>query len=391
MKKRKLKLYKNLWIFLNSLGIAILLVAGILQILTCQQKTENVIPNLRIEATEKIPERESVQKLNLIMVGDSLIHSALYADAKTENGYNFHPMLENVREYIKSYDLAFYNQESILGGTEIGLSTYPRFNSPYEVGDAFQEAGFNIVSLANNHTLDRGEQAIINSKNYWNQQNVLTAGSYQNQEEKDEIKIFEKNGITYTLLSYTDTTNGIPVPKEKEYLVNRYLEEQVKEDIEKVRDKVDLLLVSIHFGEEYTHTPNERQKQIASTLASLGVDIVIGHHPHVVQPIEFIDHTMVIYSLGNFLSAQQGVEKLTGLMASVEVKKITMGQESKIVLEYPTAELTYTASDTVHGYRQNYRLYRYQDLTDDLLPNYKMFQEKYINIVTRGNNRIEAR
>ena len=190
------------------------------------------------------------------------------------------------------------------------------------------------------------------------------------------------------MLSYTDTTNGIITPSGKDYLVNRYNKETVEKDIQKVRDQVDLLLVSIHFGEEYTHTPVARQKQIAQELSDMGVDIVIGHHPHVVEPIEFIGNTMVIYSLGNFLSAQRGIEKLTGLMASVEVKKVTTQGKSTITLEQPKAELVYTASTTVGGERTNFKLYRYQDLTEEILPNYQQYQEKYLNIVTQGNSNI---
>lgn len=331
-------------------------------------------------------------KLSLIMVGDCLIHGAVYGDAKENDGYDFNPMLENVKDYISSYDLAFYNQESILGGTEIGLSTYPRFNSPYEVGDAFRNVGFNLVGLANNHTLDRGEKAIINSKNYWNQfKDIITAGSYSSVEDRDNVKILEKNGISYTLLSYTDLTNGLTFPDGKDYLVNKYSEDKVRDDIAKVRDKVDLLLVSMHFGEEYSHVPNLRQREIARYLASLGVDIVIGHHSHVVQPIEFIGETMVIYSLGNFISAQRGIAKLTGLMASVDVVKTSYQGESYINIENPVAELVYTDSVITGNLRYNFKLYRYSDLTDDILYNYNTYQDKYLNIVVGDSSRVEKR
>ena len=324
------------------------------------------------------------------MVGDALIHGAVYQDAKISGGYDFKPMLENVKDYINGYDLAFYNQESILGGSELGLSTYPRFNSPYEVGDAFRDLGFNLVSLANNHTLDRGEKAIINSKNYWNQfDDVITAGSYSSFEDRENVRILEKNGISYTLLSYTDTTNGLSYPVGKEYLVNRYNEEVVKQDIEKVRDKVDLLLVSMHFGEEYSHVPNYRQKEIAEYLASLGVDIVIGHHPHVVQPIEFIGKTMVIYSLGNFISAQRGFARLTGLMSSVDVVKTTFQGKTELKLENPKVEFVYTKSVISGNQRYDFKLYRYSDLTDNILKNYKSYQEKYLNIVVGDSGLIE--
>lgn len=321
-------------------------------------------------------------ELSLIMVGDSLIHSAVYGDAKTDDGYDFSPCFDNVRDYIKSYDLAFYNQESILGGEELGLSTYPRFNSPYAVGDAFREMGFNLVSLANNHTLDRGEAAIINSRKYWNQfPDIIVSGSNTSYEEQNDIKILEMNGIRYTMLAYTDLTNGLST-NGKEYLVNHYSEERVKKDIESVHDQVDLLMVSMHFGEEYKEQPTAKQKKIAEYLSSLGVDIVIGHHPHVVEPIEFIGNTMVIYSLGNFISAQRGVERLTGLMASVKVVKEIVDEKTVVSLENPSAELVYTSSNyDKQGYRHNFKLYRYQDLTDAILGNYLAYQERFLGIV----------
>jgi len=322
-------------------------------------------------------------KLSLVMVGDSLIHNAVYYDAKTDDGYDFKPMLEEMKTIISKYDLAFYNQETILGGAGIGLSHYPRFNSPYEVGDAFLDSGFNLVSLANNHTLDRGEQAIINSCNYWRSKDAYVSGSYCSQNERDNIEIREKNGIKYALLSYTTWTNGLKVPGGKQYYLNIYNKELVKKDIESVRDKVDLLMVSMHFGSEYTHTPTNRQKQIASYLADLDVDIIIGHHPHVVQPIEYIGDTLVIYSLGNFISAQRGVSRLTGLMVSLDVEKDN--DTKKISFSNIEAELLYTHSDYLKGSRTNFKVYPYTKLTEELLPNHKMYYNKYMDIVLSGN------
>ena len=163
---------------------------------------------------------------SLVMAGDALIHSAVYVDAESGKGYDFNGMLSNIKPIISSYDLAYYNQETILGGTEIGLSTYPRFNSPYEVGDAFINCGFNVVSLANNHTLDRGEKAIINSRKYWNSKDVMVNGSASSLEERNNIDIREKNGITYALLSYTTTTNGLT--RKNNYFVNWYDKDIVK-------------------------------------------------------------------------------------------------------------------------------------------------------------------
>ena len=341
------------------------------------------------EKKEEIIEEPKNTSLSLVMVGDSLIHSAVYADAKVNNGYDFKPMLAELKPIISNFDLAFYNQETILGGTELGLSTYPRFNSPYEVGDAFIDSGFNLVALANNHTLDRGEKAIINSSNYWKEKGIYTAGSYSKQEDRDNIEIREVNGIKYALLSYTSWTNGLSIPGGKTYLLNRYSEEVVKQDIEKVRDKVDLLMVSMHFGNEYSHTPSADQKKAANYLASLGVDIVIGHHPHVVQPIEFINDTLVVYSLGNVISAQRGIEKLTGLMVSLDVIKDF--ETSEISFSNIEAELLYTYSSYSKGYRSNFKVYPYTKLTDSILSNHEMYYNKYMDIVLSSDttNRIQ--
>ena len=146
-------------------------------------------------------------------------------------------------------------------------------------------------------------------------------------------------------------------------------------------------MVSMHWGEEYTHNPTEEQKIIAEYLASLNVDIIIGHHPHVVQPIDFIGNTMVIYSLGNFIASQYGINKLTGLMAGVTVKKTTIDDQTTITLEEPTAQLVYIDSK-ITNYRHDYKLYPYNLLTDDILENYKDHYNKYMGIVTSLNNRV---
>ena len=380
--KRKTNIL-NLLLFL----IFLILIIGMTQIIY-----KGIYIEKRIEQ-ELIQVKEDIiieNELSLIMVGDCLIHGAIYDDAKENGSYNFYKMIENIKPIIEKYDLAFYNQESILGGTSLGLSSYPRFNSPQEVGDTFIDMGFNLVGLANNHTLDMGKRGIRSSLEYWkNKENVMTAGSYSSEEERINPNIMEKNGITYALLSYTTTTNGLTVPADEPYLVSTYEETKVKEDIERLRDKVDLLMVSMHWGEEYTHNPTEEQINIANYLASLDVDIVIGHHPHVIQPIDFIDNTMVIYSLGNFIASQYGVEKLTGLMASVTIKKTTINGEKPIItLENPTAELVYTYS-VIDRYRHNYKLYPYTMLNNDLLANYENHYEKYMNIVTSMDERIQ--
>ena len=162
-----------------------------------------------------------------------------------------------------------------------------------------------MVSLANNHSYDRGEKAVINSVNFWNSQDdVMTNGMALSDDERTNYQIMTKNGISYAMLSYTYVLNGFKLPNGKDYLVNVYSDELVKKDIEAIRDKVDVLIVAMHWGVEYTHNPTNTQKTQAKYLASLGVDVIIGNHPHCIQPVEWIDNTLVIYSLGNLISNQ---------------------------------------------------------------------------------------
>ena len=328
------------------------------------------------------------QKVSMIAVGDALIHDGVYKAAKTEKKgedgypiYDFKSMFTEIKDIIAPYDLKFYNQETIIGGKGIGLSSYPTFNSPDEIGLDLIDTGFNIVNLATNHTLDRGEKAILYSRKFWKNQDVLAIGSYDSVLDHDQIIIQEKNGIKYAILGYTTVTNGLKVPEGKDYLLNVYDEEKVKADIEKVRDQVDVLFVSMHWGTEYTHKPIASQKEIASYLSSLGVDVIIGHHPQVVEPIEYIGDTLVIYSLGNFISAQDGTMKRVGMIAAFDVEKEIRGNEKKISITNVKADLLWTH----HQNYKNFKVIPFSHLTDNELKNHASIYETYKKYVSNDN------
>ena len=358
--------------------------------------------NNKVEVKEE--EKPKEYSASLVMVGDLLVHDRLYNAMKTSNGYDFKPALTYIKDIVKEYDIAYYNQETILGGEEIGLSSYPSFNSPYEVGAAMIDAGFNLVSLATNHTLDRGEKAITNSVNYWNKHpSVLAVGSYLSFEERDKVRIKEVNNITYTMLNYTYGTNGIKVPEGKEYLVNvwpctgnnlesdtKYQEykEKVKEDIKRVRDKVDVLIVAMHWGVEYTHIPTNYQLDMASFLEEEGVDIIIGTHPHVVMPVTYINDTLVVYSLGNFLSAQEtNIDNNTtvGLMTGITITKKVDKDKTEIGLSNLNNELLYT-------YSKNNRDYKVIPFSNpdikEYLEDYERIYNKYAKVITNMNDKV---
>ena len=369
--------------------VLIVVIVGLGVYLLTQNKEKPKENKKETAEVKKEPEVKT-SKLSLVMVGDGLLHSSVYNDAYKDGVYDFKPQLEYIKPIVQNYDLAFYNQESILGGTSIGLSDYPTFNSPWEFGDAMIDAGFNLVSLANNHTMDRGEKAIINSCEYWKTKDVLTAGSYCSSEEANEIKIKEKNGIKYTLLAYTYGTNGISVPSGKEYLVNLYSDEKAKNDIEKVRDKVDLLIVSMHWGTEYRSEPTEEQKRQANYLSSLGVDIIIGTHPHVIEPITYINDTLVIYSLGNFISAQStnnDYNTMVELMTSVDVIKEEKDGQATIKLDNLNNELLYNYYKKGSRWT-DFKVIPFSQMNSNYNSDYQRLYNKYSEIVRMYNKDI---
>lgn len=328
--------------------------------------------------------------LSLIAVGDALIHRGVYYDAATNqtdaNGYtkyDFTDMFSYIKDIIKPYDLKFYNQETIIGGKNLGLSNYPLFNSPDEIGLNLIDIGFNLVNLATNHTIDKGKEGALYSANFWQSKDgVYAVGSYRSFDERNKVRVEEKNGIKYSLLGYTTSTNGLRVPSGYEYIVNVYNKEQVKKDIEAVRNQVDVLIVSMHWGTEYTNTPTSAQREIAEYLSSLGVDIIIGHHPHVVESIEYVNDTLVIYSLGNFISAQDGTNKRTGLITALTINKKVIEGKSSIEITDVKGDLIWTHQV---GYK-NFKVIPYAYLTDDILKNHSSLYEKYKGYINPSND-----
>ena len=392
--RQRKKFFKILLIFITLL----ILILGIVLIVNKINKKDKEVNNKEIIAS-----KEEKYKLSLIMAGDMLVHDKIYNEARknaNNNGYDFKPMLTYIKDIVKDYDLAYYNEEVILGGSSIGLSSYPAFNSPYEVGLDMIDTGFNMVSLATNHTLDRGIKAIENSLDFWNSTDVYTAGSYKTMEERNNIKIKEKNNITYAMLNYTYGTNGIKRPNGYESYVNIWdmsnknsyeeYKNVVKQDIENIRDKVDVLIVAMHFGEEYNFNTTWYQEDSSNFLSSLGVDIIIGTHSHVLGPIKWINNTLVIYSLGNFLSAHEVVNlsNRIGLLSSIDIVKEVKDNNTTIKLENLNNDLIYT-------YHNNYKDFKVIPFSNSdinkYLDNASSIYDKYSKYVTSLDNNINIK
>ena len=337
---------------------------------------------LHKERSYTVQEKEiEIAEITVSAIGDMLIHRRVYNDAKIDSGYDFMPMLQHVEKYLNDTTITFANQETMIGGEELGLSTYPTFNSPKEVGDALKEVGVNVVSLANNHTLDRGEEVIQSAIRHWETIDMMYVGAYKDEADKSDIRVFQTDeGISVAFLAYTYGTNGIPVPENKDFLVNLIDKELMAAEIKEAKEKADVIILSLHFGNEYERYPSEEQKDLVQFAADQGVHAVLGHHPHVLQPMEWIEgkegnQTFVVYSLGNFLSGQDKLYRQIGGIAKFTIRKISVVGKDNIEIVEPKFLPTYVSIEN----NSNYRVLPMFELTDHILPNSESHYEEIKN------------
>jgi poly-gamma-glutamate capsule biosynthesis protein CapA/YwtB (metallophosphatase superfamily) len=274
------------------------------------------------------------QTAQLIAVGDIMMHEPQILnayDASTKT-YNMNNYFTEVREILMKGDWVVANLETTLAGADSnGYSGYPMFNSPTELADALTYAGFQIVTTANNHSLDRREAGVLRTIKHLREKSLAFTGTASSAEEAKSKLIVSHQDIAMGFLSYTYGTNGIPIPENKDYLVNLIDEEKIKADIEETRQQgADLVAVSLHFGNEYQRMPSEQQIALSTALVQAGADIILGSHPHVVQPIQWVEYEredgstkrgLIVYSMGNFISSQVRDYKDVGMIVHIGVSK----------------------------------------------------------------------
>lgn len=281
--------------------------------------------------TETEHEQEK-NRVDIIMVGDVLLHTRVAKSGLMEDGsYNYDHMFAQVKDDISAADIAIVNQEVILGGRDMGLSGYPAFNGAFEVGDSLVDAGFDVVLHATNHALDKRKNGLLACLTFWeeNYPQIGVLGIHDTEEDSEEIYIKEVDGIRIAILNYTYGTNGIALPEDMPYAVDMWDEAAIRADVELAKTMADFIIVCPHWGTEYVLEETKDQQKKAQFLADLGVDLVIGTHPHVVEPVEWVkgvngNDTLVYYSLGNFINATEewsdGVAKrMLGAMAKVTI------------------------------------------------------------------------
>ena len=294
------------------------------------QRTESQPP---IAAVPVKPKPE-IKEAKLIAVGDIMMHSTQTRsgyDAKRQT-YNFDSFFAPVKNILSKGDWVIGNLETPLAGEDAGGYTgYPLFNAPAQLADAAKKAGFNILTTANNHALDRGEKGVIRTIANLGDRRIALTGTAASATEASKPLITTKNNISLAILAYTYGTNGIPIPKGKDYLVSLIDEKKIVKDIAKARKQgVDIIAISLHFGDEYQRQPNPQQKQLVENLLTAGADIILGSHPHVVQPYKIFKFpgkngktrkAVVIYSMGNFISGQTQDYTDLGVIFQVTIRK----------------------------------------------------------------------
>ena len=278
----------------------------------------------------ELEEKEDI-KVSMSVIGDIMCHNSQYNDAYKNGEYDFSYVFDDIKEHIETADLAIGNLETTFAGKDRGYASYPTFNTPEILAQDLKELGIDVVSTANNHSLDTGYKGIESTIDYLDEAGILHTGTYKSVEDQENIVIKEVNGLKFAFLAYTYGTNGIPVPSGREYCINLIDKEIIKTHLDLAKNlKPDVICVNMHWGIEYQNSPNAEQEELANFLFENGVDIILGSHPHVLQKMESkeillsngeLKNGFVIYSLGNFMSGQTKANTRNSIILKLDIIK----------------------------------------------------------------------
>ena len=295
-----------------------------------------VIP---VKTEKNVELKDTLSVLSISFVGDLMCHSTQfnYAHVK-DDSFDFSGTFSEVKKYLTESDLTIGNFETVLAGREKGYHGYPYFNAPDDFLFAIKNAGFNFLVTANNHSLDQGEKGILRTLQKMNNAKINHTGTYFSENDRDSIRILNVNNFKLAILNYSYGTNGVPVPKGKSYLISLINFTRIKNEISEAKENgAELVLVFFHFGEEYEREPNRFQRQVVDSTIKFGADLIIGSHPHVVQPVNYfitnhaaLDTGFVAYSLGNFISNQRWRFSDSGVILKMKLVKNLLSGKIKI-------------------------------------------------------------
>ena len=330
------------------------------------------------EAPETEPPEPETVKASFIGCGDNIVYTGTLWEAEAQayaggRAYNFKPIYEPVADLIANADISYIKQECVMDGG--APSYYPTFNSPQELGLDLVELGFDVVNIANNHMLDRGGAGLLSTIQFWKAQDTVMIGGNLDHDDYDDIEIVERNGIKIAFLSYCDEyvvdgvrgagTNGMSISSDYDVWIPYLDKDDIKRQCDSVKDKCDLIICSVHWGTEYIFDPPERVKSWAQYMADCGIDVIVGTHPHVIQPVVWLEgkdgnRTLCAYSLGNFMAMQDNDYNMLGGVISFDINK--KGDERAYVDNV-------VFIPTVYYFAQNWygsRVYLLSDFTEQM-------------------------
>ncbi|MFV0413569.1 MAG: CapA family protein [Oscillospiraceae bacterium] len=348
---------------------------------------------LAVSSSEPEPQPQTLS-LSFSAVGDNLIHDGIYLQARSRaggDGYDFSYVYENLSYFFKEYNVSWINQETLVNN-ELAPSSYPTFSTPGQLGQAAYDAGWRVFALSNNHTYDKGATGIAATRRFWQQmpEDTVVYGLYENDADDSSIVLQEKNGITLAYLAYTEHTNGLPTPQGAEaHVIYTSDTATMERQVRRARELADAVIVTVHWGVEGSHAVTQAQRNLAGQYAAWGADVIIGTHPHVIQPVEWIENpedgrkVLVAYSLGNFLSAQAAANNMVGLALTYNITQTVEpdGTRQPVSIENVKVYPTVTHYDAAYG---NIRDYMYRDYTEELAAQhgvrarYSAFSKQYI-------------
>lgn len=336
-------------------------------------------PVIQDEEPVVLPPEPEYFKVDMLMVGDSLIHSGVYKAAKQSDGtYNFNEMFEYTKKDIDEADIAIINQETIFIEDKNLMSSYPMFGSPTEVGDAEALAGFDVIAHSTNHTIDKKLTGINDTINFWetNYPDITYLGIHNTTEESD-VKYLERNNIKFAFVNYTYGLNGLePWREGNEYMIDMLTDYDIEDTLAEAEENADLTIAILHVGTEYVYKPTDYQQEQVDRFIDNGADIVFCAHPHVVQPYEMRETAqgnkgLVYYSLGNYISSQDEIPRIIGGMAKVTIEKKVEELEETVYIKQYSMEPLVTHQES--GY---YTTYKLEDYTDELCKRHKLQSKK---------------
>lgn len=319
-----------------------------------QTESEEVIATVETEGTEApevttetvtteaVTEEPVIEekRASVLGVGDVIVHPGIWMQARKEadygstgREYDFSHLFDGIRDEIMAADIAFINQETLMAGAEYGYSGYPRFNTPRDLATDIIEAGFDVVNIANNHMLDMLPDGLASTIDFWNEQDCLLIGGYKSEKDYNNVRVIESNGIKVAFLSYCYGTNGLTMPAEYELIIPYLNADVIRAQCEAAKELADFVLVSVHWGTDSLQAITEQQRTYAQVFADCGVDAVLGHHPHLLQPITYItgkngNEMLCAYSLGNLFSLMADSENMIGGMLTFDM--VLRGEEKDI-------------------------------------------------------------